>query len=107
MVSNARDDFPEPERPVRTTMRSRGSSRETLRRLCSRAPRITSLSATAVRDYPGRPGRPRVGTSVDGVRAHAATEAPRCSRSTHGAQLTLQLLHLVAQAGGVLETQVG
>src|SRR5690349_17752940 len=77
-------------------MRSRGSSRETLRRLCSRAPRITSLSATAVRDYPCRPGRPGVGMDPVAV-----------PRSAHRTQLTLQLLHLVAQAGGVLEAQVG
>src|SRR3954447_10376642 len=40
MVSNASDDFPEPESPVNTMSCSRGSSRSTLRRLCSRAPRI-------------------------------------------------------------------
>src|SRR5689334_15792235 len=38
MVSNARLDLPEPDSPVTTTMRSRGSSTETLRRLCTRAP---------------------------------------------------------------------
>src|SRR4051794_37075043 len=41
MVSNASDDFPEPDSPVNTINWSRGSSRSTLRRLCSRAPRIT------------------------------------------------------------------
>src|SRR5437868_8808485 len=46
MVSNASDDLPEPDRPVRTMSLSRGSSIETSRRLCSRAPRTTSLSAT-------------------------------------------------------------
>src|SRR3954468_18281249 len=40
MVSNANDDLPEPDRPVKTISWSRGSSRSTLRRLCSRAPRI-------------------------------------------------------------------
>src|SRR3954451_21177864 len=49
MVSKARDDFPEPERPVKTISFSRGSSNERLRRLCSRAPRITSLSDTSMR----------------------------------------------------------
>src|SRR4030088_3241464 len=44
MVSNARDDLPDPDRPVKTMSRSRGRSRETLRRLCSRAPRTISLS---------------------------------------------------------------
>ena len=39
MVSNASDDLPEPDRPVKTTMASRGISTSTLRRLCTRAPR--------------------------------------------------------------------
>src|SRR5215469_16678734 len=38
MVSNARLDLPEPERPVITMRRSRGSSSETFLRLCTRAP---------------------------------------------------------------------
>ena len=33
------DDLPEPERPVNTTSASRGISRSTFLRLCSRAPR--------------------------------------------------------------------
>src|SRR3569623_398821 len=49
MVSNASVDFPDPDRPVKTISVSRGSSSETLRRLCSRAPRITSLSDTPPR----------------------------------------------------------
>src|ERR1700735_2673274 len=40
MVSNASDDFPEPDRPVNTTSLSRGISRSTFLRLCSRAPRM-------------------------------------------------------------------
>src|SRR5215831_834734 len=40
MVSKASDDLPEPDRPVITTSRSRGRSRSTFFRLCSRAPRI-------------------------------------------------------------------
>ena len=39
MVSKASDDLPEPESPVKTTRESRGISRSTLRRLCTRAPR--------------------------------------------------------------------
>ena len=46
MVSNASDDFPEPDRPVNTMSLSRGRSRSTLRRLCSRAPCTTSRSFT-------------------------------------------------------------
>ena len=40
MVSKASEDLPEPERPVKTTSRSRGMSRSMFLRLCSRAPRI-------------------------------------------------------------------
>src|ERR1700681_3915243 len=40
MVSKASEDLPEPDRPVNTTSRSRGISRSTFLRLCSRAPRI-------------------------------------------------------------------
>src|SRR4051812_2256351 len=46
MVSNARLDFPEPDRPVKTIMASRGRSRLTSLRLCSRAPRTISRSFT-------------------------------------------------------------
>src|SRR5580698_984432 len=49
MVSKASDDFPEPESPVITTRRSRGISRLIFLRLCSRAPRIISLSAMTLR----------------------------------------------------------
>src|SRR3954452_10714373 len=41
MVSKARLDLPEPDRPVKTIRASRGRSSEMLRRLCSRAPRTT------------------------------------------------------------------
>src|SRR5579863_4075488 len=47
MVSKARLDLPEPDSPVNTIMASRGRSSETSFRLCSRAPRTTSRSATA------------------------------------------------------------
>src|SRR5215470_10752641 len=51
MVSNASDDLPEPDRPVKTISLSRGSSRSTLRRLCSRAPRMVIESATVPPSY--------------------------------------------------------
>src|SRR5688572_21836813 len=44
MVSKARLDLPEPERPVMTTSWSRGISTSMFFRLCSRAPRTTILS---------------------------------------------------------------
>src|SRR5215467_12436679 len=45
MVSNARDDLPEPESPVTTIRRSRGTSSEMFLRLWTRAP----CTATVVR----------------------------------------------------------
>src|SRR5487761_821584 len=48
IVSNARLDLPDPDRPVNTIMASRGRSSETSLRLCSRAPRTTSRSATTL-----------------------------------------------------------
>src|SRR3954447_19747643 len=64
MVSNASDDLPEPDNPVNTINWSRGSTRSTLRRLCSRAPRITIVlldGAATGRIVPGpRPDRTNV-----------------------------------------------
>src|SRR5689334_709952 len=44
MVSKASEDFPDPDRPVKTTSLSRGIERVTFLRLCSRAPRIVIWS---------------------------------------------------------------
>src|SRR5690606_30037206 len=44
MVSNASEDFPEPDGPVTTTNARRGISRSRFFRLCWRAPRTTILS---------------------------------------------------------------
>ena len=46
MVSNARDDFPDPDKPVITMSLSRGSSRSMPLRLCVRAPRMVIFSNT-------------------------------------------------------------
>src|SRR5205823_8308455 len=46
IVSNARLDLPEPDSPVKTMRLSRGRSRSTPLRLCSRAPRTVRRSAT-------------------------------------------------------------
>ena len=51
MVSNTRDDLPEPDTPVKTVMARLGMRSETSLRLCSRAPRTSMNSVT--------PGRPR------------------------------------------------
>src|SRR3954453_7396170 len=58
MVSKANDDLPDPDRPVKTIMASRGRSSETSLRLCSRAPRTIRLSATRARsrEVEGWPG---------------------------------------------------
>src|SRR5215468_4750633 len=50
MVSNASEDLPEPDNPVNTISASRGISRSTFFRLCSRAPRtwiVLCASGTA------------------------------------------------------------
>src|SRR3954468_2158588 len=77
MVSNARLDLPEPDSPVKTMRASRGRSRLTSRRLCSRAPRTIKRSATWSQQRQGEepksvvPGYPRPRTvSVDHGRAH-------------------------------------
>src|SRR5262249_53309268 len=56
MVSNAKDDLPEPLRPVMTTRRSRGMSTERFFRLCWRAPRtaITLLTEAISRQLRSR-----------------------------------------------------
>src|SRR5215472_8275422 len=56
MVSKARLDLPEPDSPVNTIMASLGRSSETSLRLCSRAPRTTSRSATVRSVSPGLGG---------------------------------------------------
>src|SRR5258708_25800753 len=43
MVSKASEDLPEPERTVNTTSLSRGMTRSTFLRLCSRAPRTAMV----------------------------------------------------------------
>src|SRR5215469_1710991 len=57
IVSKARLDLPDPDRPVKTIMESRGRSSETSLRLCSRAPRTTSRSATALSALPADVGQ--------------------------------------------------
>src|SRR6185312_3159378 len=49
MVSKARDDLPDPDRPVMTMSLSRGRSTSTLARLWVRAPR-TRMVSRAMRD---------------------------------------------------------
>src|SRR5918993_4937085 len=51
MVSKAREDLPLPERPVTTTITSRGREMLTFFRLCSRAPR-TTIRFSAIFGHP-------------------------------------------------------
>src|SRR5215217_3129222 len=60
MVSKASDDFPEPETPVNTTRRSRGITRSTFLRLCSRAPRTAITRAS----LPPAPARSNISSMV-------------------------------------------
>src|SRR4029450_2792325 len=102
MVSNASDDLPEPDSPVITTSWSRGISRSTFLRLCSRAPRMTIRSlamavyytaATSTRrggdprqrrgghrrvrtGDAGPRGQPEESETREGRRAHERTDEP-------------------------------
>src|SRR6266480_1056068 len=79
MVSKARLDLPDPDRPVKTIMESRGRSSETSLRLCSRAPRTTSRSATALSALPADIVNPGHGTPGHAIRGHGQFRAlPRC-----------------------------
>src|SRR5947208_9050169 len=77
MVSKASDDLPEPDSPVKTISFSRGSSRETFFRLCSRAPRITSVSDTA--------RRIAAGSAAPGVAGHPQVDAREQTQGGVGA----------------------
>src|SRR3989304_202621 len=50
-VSNANEDFPDPESPVMTTRRLRGNSTRTFFRLCARAPSIMILPSLKTSDF--------------------------------------------------------
>src|SRR3954451_9333836 len=93
MVSKASDDLTEPDSPVKTMSLSRGRSIETLRRLCSRAPRITRESAIGRSAYrfclPDVPTSGRAGALLDLL------------------ELPTQVLDLVTEARCVLEAQIG
>src|ERR1051326_8174436 len=56
MVSNANEDLPDPDKPVKTIRASRGSSRVRFLRLCSRAPWMTRESVPTAPECTGGPG---------------------------------------------------
>src|SRR5882757_11376705 len=78
MVSNASEDFPEPERPVNTTSLSRGISTSMFLRLCSRAPRIViariaeafcwrfALNTSSISAFPGAQTALRIQAHIAG-----------------------------------------
>src|SRR5262245_11245201 len=66
MVSNARLDLPEPERPVTTTSRSRGISSEMFFRLWTRAPWTAMVVRAAERGLPANSAAER-GLPADGA----------------------------------------
>src|SRR5882672_9631633 len=53
MVSNAREDFPDPDKPVTTVSLSRGIVTSIFRKLCSLAPRTISESSAIARENCG------------------------------------------------------
>src|SRR5688572_15960479 len=84
MVSKARLDLPEPDRPVITTSELRGRRTWTSRRLCSRAPETTSSEDCAIEASLG-PGEHVSGCArshFGGLRANRSHPACRSLDST-------------------------
>src|SRR6478609_9226340 len=91
MVPKAREDFPEPETPVKATIASRGTSTSMFRRLFSLAPRTcTNGSVASLSTIPGyliAPGTARrapspglAGTCVRRARNHSRYLTCPCVR---------------------------
>src|SRR5512143_2240678 len=103
MVSKASDDLPEPDRPVITISRSRGSSTSMFLRLCSRAPRMISLSSGITWQYRDREGcgqavvRVLVVTPPPGARS--AQRNPQGARDPSRKCAHRQQLHLKGGTG--------
>src|ERR1700712_3132359 len=70
MVSNASEDLPDPDRPVKTMSASRGRSRSTPRRLCSRAPLTIRRSANRFLFHDSIPPFDPACGPAEGSRAH-------------------------------------
>src|SRR3989344_3187207 len=82
IVSNARDDFPLPERPVNTTILLRGTSTEMFFKLWVRAPLITILSSIVLGVACPVANAKRCGT---GVRTSALNDDFTCPDRSIGA----------------------
>src|ERR1051325_6959508 len=85
MVSNAREDFPEPDRPVTTTSLLRGIVTSMPFRLCSRAPLTTMAPVIGRPPGAGAGWRGSSGTvSLDSgqdFRGLGGGRPPRCSQA--------------------------
>src|SRR5207302_1918201 len=130
MVSNASEDFPDPEIPVSTARRSRGISTVMFWRLCSRAPRTMIRSRGMTASYytpivlcrpppcrgprsgdalsgPSPPDRsPRPGSRPAGPASGSPAASPRTGEEWL-AHPFAQLLNLVPQHRRLLELQLG
>src|SRR4029079_1652208 len=93
MVSKARLDLPDPDRPVNTIRRSRGSSTLMFLRLCSRAPRTLMFGWLAVRGAIRSP-------SLAANACSGGTVGRRSAGVAHGAT---EVVDFVSQAGRVTE----
>src|SRR6266480_7727411 len=107
MVSNASDDLPEPDRPVNTTSLSRGISRSTFLRLCSRAPRIViarmaepavcwrcALITSSISAFPGALTAAFVQARIAGARDRTPMgEARNIGRTAADFQCSLQAIN--------------
>src|SRR5882762_4001524 len=92
MVSKARDDLPDPDRPVKTMRRLRGSTRSICLRLCSAAPLMTmeSTDMPLLGAFPAEFAR----VVTDDLRAPVA----RCQRRERGRFARAARVRLAAQA---------
>src|SRR5918994_5403202 len=111
MVSKARLDLPEPDSPVNTISRSRGSSTLMFLRLCSRAPRTLMTDCELRGGISGSHYRETttVAFSVQFCGELGAQNRPaRSSEPLTGVtELAAEVGDLVAEAGRVLEAKVG
>src|SRR2546425_10727188 len=103
MVSKASDDFPEPDSPVITTSWSRGISRSTFLRLCSRAPRMTIRSLAMEAYYTAHLGRRAPSPATPCGSHNHLYGPPRCQRreaaATFHTRLAVHARGAAASAG--------
>src|ERR1700681_3129445 len=115
MVSKASDDFPDPDSPVKTTSLSRGISRSTFLRLCSRAPRIViarvpdpavcwrlALITSSISAFPGTLIAPRSGAHRgEGPGSDANKRVQNIGRTRANFQCSRQAINGLLRVGTV------